>query len=138
MRSTGRRRRRAHGSRARDSQGAGASGVRLMLRIEMKPEGRVGPGKIDLLERIEKHGSIAAAARAMEMSYRRAWELVDGLGRCFGRPVVTAQMGGAGGGGARLTPFGHVLVTQYRAIERKARQAARQHLIRLRSRVRCT
>jgi len=108
----------------------------------MKPEGRVGPGKIDLLERIAEHGSIAAAARAMQMSYRRAWELVDGLGRCFGRPVVTAQMGGAGGGGARLTPFGHLLVTRYRAIERKARRAARQDLTRLlatsRSRVRCT
>jgi molybdate transport system regulatory protein len=104
-----------------------------MLRIDMKPEGRVGPGKIDLLERIEEHGSISAAARAMQMSYRRACELVDELGRCFGRPVVTAQVGGIGGGGAMLTPLGRDLVTQYRAIERKARQAARQHLIRLTS-----
>jgi molybdate transport system regulatory protein len=130
MRSTSRKGRTGGQSRARDPRG---SGVSLMLRIDMRPEGRVGPGKIDLLERIEEHGSISAAARAMQMSYRRAWELVDELGRCFGRPVVTAQMGGTGGGGARLTPLGHDLVTQYRAIERKARQAARQHLIRLTS-----
>jgi molybdate transport system regulatory protein len=130
MRSTSRRGRTGGQSQARDLRG---SGVSLMLRIDMKPEGRVGPGKIDLLERIEEHGSISAAARAMQMSYRRAWELVDELGRCFGRPVVTAQVGGIGGGGAMLTPLGRDLVTQYRAIERKARQAARQHLIRLTS-----
>ena len=105
----------------------------LMLRIDVQPDGRVGPGKIALLERIAEHGSISAAARTMHMSYRHAWELVDELARCFGRPVVIAQMGGAGGGGTRLTPLGQDLVTEYRAIERKARQAARQHLMRLQS-----
>ena len=105
----------------------------LMLRIDVQPDGRVGPGKIALLERIAEHGSISAAARTMRMSYRHAWELVDELARCFGRPVVIAQMGGAGGGDTRLTPLGRDLVTEYRAIERKARQAARQHLMRLQS-----
>jgi len=104
------------------------------LRIHVRPDGRVGPGKIALLERITEHSSISAAARAMSMSYRHAWELVDELARCFGRPVVIAQMGGAGGGGTRLTPLGRDLVTESRAIERKARQAARQHLMRLRRR----
>ncbi len=97
------------------------------------PPGRVGPGKIDLLEQIEELGSISAAARTMGMSYRRAWELVDELARSFGRPVVTTQMGGSGGGGALLTPLGRDLVVQYRAIERKAQRAARQHLARLRA-----
>ena len=115
---------------ARPSDGGGVS---LMLRIDVQPDGRVGPGKIALLERIAEHGSISAAARTMHMSYRHAWELVDELARCFGRPVVIAQMGGAGGGGTRLTPLGRDLVTEYRAIERKARQAARQHLMRLQS-----
>lgn len=132
MRSTSQRARTAHQPQARESR-ATARGVSLMLRIDLKPGGRVGPGKIDLLERIEEHGSISAAARAMQMSYRRAWELVDELGRCFGRPLVTAQIGGTRGGGARLTPLGHDLVTQYRAIERKAREAVRQHLVRLAS-----
>jgi len=104
--------------------------VVLRLRIDV-PRGRVGPGKIDLLERIAQLGSISAAARAMRMSYRRAWELVDDLGRSFGRPVVVTQMGGTGGGGATLTPLGRDLVVQFRAIERKAHRAARSHLARL-------
>jgi molybdate transport system regulatory protein len=102
----------------------------LTLRIDVPP-GRVGPGKIDLLENIEQLGSISAAARTMRMSYRRAWELVDDVSRSFGRPVVTTQMGGHGGGGAVLTPLGRDLVAQYRAIERKVHQAARRHLARL-------
>ena len=126
MRPSTRRERRS----ARPSDGGNVS---LMLRIDVRPDGRVGPGKIALLERIAEHGSISAAARTMHMSYRHAWELVDDLARCFGRPVVVAQMGGAGGGGTRLTPLGRDLVTEYRAIERKARQAARQHLMRLQS-----
>ena len=69
----------------------------------------------------------------MRMSYRRAWELVDEIGRCLGRPVVTAQIGGSRGGGTSLTPLGRELVTQYRAIERKARHAATRHLARLQS-----
>jgi molybdate transport system regulatory protein len=107
--------------------------VTLTVRLDVKPAGRVGPGKIDLLEQIDECGSIAAAARTMRMSYRRAWELVDEIGRCFGQPVVTAQIGGSGGGGATLTPLGHDLVTQYRAIERKARHAATRHLAWLQS-----
>ena len=99
-----------------DARPSEASGVSLMLRIDLQPGGRVGPGKIALLERIEEHGSISAAARTMRMSYRHAWELVDEVARCFGRPVVIAQMGGAGGGGTRLTPLGRDLVTEYRAI----------------------
>lgn len=93
--------------------------------------GPCGPGKIGLLEQIDQLGSISAAARAMRMSYRRAWELVDEVGRCFGQPVVTVQIGGSGGGGATLTPLGRDLVAQYRAIERKARHVATRHLARL-------
>jgi molybdate transport system regulatory protein len=113
-----------------DRRGTGCVQVALRLRIDV-PRGRVGPGKIDLLEQIAQLGSISAAARAMRMSYRRAWELVDDVGRSFGRPVVTTQMGGNGGGGARLTPLGRDLIAQYRAIERKAHRAARAHLARL-------
>ena len=101
--------------------------AKLTLRVDFHPNGAVGPGKIELLERIDSLGSIAAAGRAMGMSYRRAWELVDDLGRSFGRPVVVTQMGGTGGGGATLTPLGRDLVAQYRAIERKAHRAARNH-----------
>ena len=100
----------------------------LSLRINLDPEGRIGPGKIDLLEQIASFGSISAAARAMEMSYKRAWDLVDEMNVLFGRPVVAAQTGGRRGGGATLTAFGMTVVTRFRAIERAALAAAAPHL----------
>lgn len=100
----------------------------LSLRIELDPEGRIGPGKVELLERIAAFGSISAAARTMDMSYKRAWDLVEELNRIFGRPVVSTQTGGRRGGGAQVTPFGLSIVTRYRAIERAAVAAAQPHL----------
>lgn len=100
----------------------------LSIRIDLDPQGRIGPGKINLLEAIARTGSISAAGRAMEMSYRRAWDLVDELGQIFGQPVVVSQTGGKHGGGARLTPFGEELVARYRAIEALAARAAKAHL----------
>ncbi|MCK0196613.1 winged helix-turn-helix domain-containing protein [Ancylobacter sp. 6x-1] len=102
--------------------------ARLSIRIDLDPQGRIGPGKIDLLEWIGRTGSISAAGRAMKMSYRRAWELVDSMGQVFGQPVVVSQTGGRHGGGARLTPFGEQLIARYRMIERVAAQAAAPHL----------
>lgn len=100
----------------------------LSIRIKMESEGRIGPGKIDLLEEIAAAGSISAAGRKMAMSYRRAWELVEELNTMFATPVVERQVGGRNGGGARLTPFGQSLVDRYRSIERTAEVAARAHL----------
>lgn len=96
----------------------------LSLRIDLDPDGRIGPGKIDLLENIAETGSISAAARAMGMSYKRAWDLVDEMNRLFGKPVVAAQSGGTRGGGASLTAIGQSLVTRFRAIEAAALSAA--------------
>ena len=76
---------------------------RIFLRVDLAPKGRIGPGKIALLEQIDLTGSISAAGRALGMSYRRAWLLVDELNRLFAAPVVTTQMGGSHGGGAALT-----------------------------------
>ncbi len=100
----------------------------LSLRIDLDPGGRIGPGKIELLEKIAAFGSISAAGRAMEMSYRRAWELVDEINAIFGKPVVESQAGGRRGGGARLTALGLALVTRFRAVERAAAEAAAEHL----------
>jgi len=105
-----------------------AAMAKLTLRVDFDPNGAVGPGKIELLERIETLGSIAAAGRAMGMSYRRAWELIDSINQCFREPVVAKQLGGPTGGGAVLTPFGRQVVKHYRAIERKAKRAAAKHL----------
>ncbi len=60
----------------------------LSLRIDLDPGGRIGPGKIELLEKIAAFGSISAAGRAMDMSYRRAWELVEELNTIFGKPDI--------------------------------------------------
>lgn len=94
----------------------------LKLRI-VAGGGWIGPGKVELLERIAAEGSIAAAGRGMNMSYRRAWRLVEETAKVCGRPVVSAQTGGARGGGASLTPFGAALVRRFRAIEQKALDA---------------
>ena len=105
----------------------------LSLRIDL-PQGRIGPGKIALLEAIGREGSISAAGRALGMSYKRAWALVDAMNRMLGTPVIETSSGGPRGGGARLTEAGHDLVADYRAIEQAAHEAARPRLARLLSR----
>jgi molybdate transport system regulatory protein len=104
----------------------------LSVRIDLDPEGgRIGPGKIALLENIHACGSISAAGRAMDMSYKRAGDLVDELNRICGQAAVERQTGGKNGGGAILTPFGLSLVARYRKIERAAAGAVRKELMAL-------
>ncbi len=100
----------------------------LSLRINLDPAGRIGPGKVDLLEQIAAFGSISAAARAMDMSYKRAWDLVEEMNGIFEQPLVAAKTGGRHGGGASLTPAGLSVVARFRAIERAALAAAEPHL----------
>ena len=102
--------------------------ARLTLRIDLGPDQAIGPGKIRLLEAIAATGSISQAGRALGMSYRRAWLLVDDLNHCFRAPVVAAQTGGTRGGGSALTRFGADLVAHYRALERAAHRAGERHL----------
>ncbi|MCJ2062182.1 winged helix-turn-helix domain-containing protein [Methylobacterium sp. J-088] len=103
----------------------------LSIRIDVGPGNRIGPGKVQLLEMIAEHGSISAAGRALGMSYRRAWLLIEAMNGGFGRPVVEAQIGGKAGGGARLSAFGADLIAHYRAIERAADKAAAPFLDRI-------
>lgn len=98
--------------------------ARLVLRIEFDASRALGPGKVRLLELIRDTGSISAAGRAMGMSYRRAWVLVDALNHTFAEPVVLTRPGGREGGGASLTGFGAAVVAQYRRIESAAASAA--------------
>lgn len=81
----------------------------------------IGPGKMALLAAIEQAGSISAAAKALGMSYRRAWVLVAETNRCLVEPAVATATGGDRGGGAALTDFGRAFLAAYRALEREAR-----------------
>lgn len=107
----------------------------LSLRVNLDPGGRIGPGKIELLEQIAAFGSISAGARQMKMSYKHAWDLVEEMNKLFGKPVVAAQTGGKRGGGAQLTPVGLAIVSRFRAIERAAASAAEQHLAALQAEI---
>ena len=102
--------------------------ARLTIRVDLAPIGAIGPGKIRLLELIEETGSISAAGRAMNMSYRRAWLLIDELNRLFKNPLVATRLGGEAGGGAALTPFGKSMVRHYRDMESEAHAALAPHL----------
>jgi molybdate transport system regulatory protein len=96
----------------------------LTIRVDFGAFGYLGPGKIMLMELISKHGSISAAGKEMGMSYRRAWLLVDEINRIFREPLVEKQMGGSGGGGAKLSKLGREVVGRYRAIEGAAATAS--------------
>jgi molybdate transport system regulatory protein len=85
----------------------------LWIKLTLPGIGQIGPGKIQLLRQIEKQQSISAAARAMEMSYRRAWLLVEEMNQLFAEPLVAKWQGGRSKGGAALTDFGTRLVASY-------------------------
>jgi molybdate transport system regulatory protein len=108
-----------------DRRGSPMAETQLSIRIDLETGGRIGPGKIALLEAIRKTGSIAAAARSMKMSYRKAWLLVDEINRLLSEPAVTAAAGGASGGGATLTPVGQKTIQLYHSVEMRTRTAAR-------------
>jgi molybdate transport system regulatory protein len=92
----------------------------LSIRVDLADGFRLGPGKVRLMELIAEHGSISAAGRAMGMSYRRAWLLVESLNSAFRGPLIETQTGGSHGGGAGLTELGRSVVKRYRSIEAEA------------------
>lgn len=104
------------------------SASRLSIRVDLATGARIGPGKVAVLEEIARSGSISAAGRALHISYRRTWELVEDLNASLGAPVVQTAAGGSGGGGASLTELGQAVVVRYRAIEEDCAAAARKHL----------
>ncbi len=83
----------------------------------------LGPGKIDLLEAIQRQGSISQAAKEIKLSYKRAWDMVDTMNHCFKEPLVASSTGGKGGGGAQLTPLGNQMIDLYRSMESTAEKS---------------
>jgi molybdate transport system regulatory protein len=104
----------------------------LHLRVVLGDAVAMGPGKVELLEGIAETGSIAASGRRMGMSYRRAWSLVEEMNAIFAGPLVDAAKGGAGGGGASLTPLGRRMITAYRNLEAAAGKAGARELAAMR------
>lgn len=102
--------------------------IALKLRLWRDDDVAMGPGKADLLEAIARAGSISAAARTMEMSYRRAWMLVEVMNRSFREPLVRSAVGGTHGGGAQLTEAGTRVLAKFRAMEAAAMAAAEAHM----------
>ena len=95
-------------------------GIALLprLRVRVGDEVALGPGKAELLELIQRSGSITEAARQMGMSYMRAWTLIRTMNHCFKEPLVLAIRGGRGGGGAELTGTGRNALELYQGMEK--------------------
>lgn len=109
---------------------------RLRIRVVFGESEMIGPGKAELLERIARCGSIAAAGREMGMSYKRAWELVATLNAMFREPLVESTRGGQRGGGAALTAPGREILDLYRRLEAQAAHAGAVELRALRDKLR--
>ncbi len=107
----------------------------LRIRIVFGHDEMIGPGKAELLERIDRCGSIAAAGREMGMSYKRAWQLIGTLNAMFSEPLVESTRGGAQRGGAVLTAAGHEVLALYRAFEKEAMRAGASELEALHAKV---
>jgi molybdate transport system regulatory protein len=102
--------------------------VRFRMRIRKGETVALGPGKVELLEAVREHGSISAAARSLDMSYRRAWLLIDELNQSLKSPATISEQGGQSGGGCVLTPVGESIVRLYREVEAHAETACAKQI----------
>jgi len=109
--------------------------LQVRLRIDFDDVHAVGPGKIALLERMRDCGSLSQAARELDISYRRAWQLLDSLNTSFNEPVIVTSVGGKGGGGSEITKLGLALIDTYRALEDEVTALAQQRFKPLRTSV---
>jgi molybdate transport system regulatory protein len=101
----------------------------LSIRIDFEPSGSaLGPGMVQLLERVADQGSIRSAAASMRMSYRKAWLLIQEMQDTFNGAIVTTEIGGSDGGGTKLTELGAQLLKTYRRIENRTARAAEADL----------
>ena len=105
-----------------------ASVVIVRPRLQLGDTAAIGPGKVELLRAIGERQSISAAAKAMGLTYKRAWLLVNTLNQGLREPVVETAKGGKGGGGAQLTDYGISLIRCYDALEARIEKAAVKEL----------
>ncbi|MFM0169585.1 winged helix-turn-helix domain-containing protein [Paraburkholderia sediminicola] len=105
--------------------------VRFRMRIRSGDAVALGPGKVELLEAVREFGSISAAARSLDMSYRRAWLLIDELNRSLKSPATHSEQGGQSGGGCTLTPVGETIIRLYRDVEVEAQRSCAKQIAEL-------
>src|SRR5262245_34767524 len=98
----------------------------VRLRIDFAPGSALGPGKVGLLEAVDRTGSLSAAAAELGIGYKRAWSLLQSVNELFEAPLVVMSRGGRGGGGATVTERGREVITAFRSVERRASLAATQ------------
>jgi molybdate transport system regulatory protein len=103
------------------------------LWLEADGERFFGPGPVELLERIANSGSISAAAKEMDMSYKKAWALINHLNAQTSVPMVVAQTGGEKGGGSVVTPEALELIAYYRALRERFSEFLKQETQNLRA-----
>jgi len=106
------------------------------IRVVVGGDIALGPGKVELLALIAETGSIAEAAKRMEMSYMRAWTLVQQMEACFKEPLLDRQRGGAERGGAQLTENGCRVLELYEQMEAESLRAMQKSWSELRRRLR--
>lgn len=102
--------------------------IRITTRVVTGGERAFGTGKAQLLERIAAEGSISKAAKSLDMSYSRAWQLVDQMNQSFRKPLVESTTGGRKGGGAVLTTMGKDLLSTFREMEKRLQSDADSYL----------
>jgi molybdate transport system regulatory protein len=99
------------------SKSGGALSLLPRFRVMRGKEIAFGPGKMELLKLVAETGSISEAAKRMDMSYMRAWSLIQTMNTCFKEPVIEAVRGGHERGGAELTTTGQSVLKLYRQME---------------------
>jgi molybdate transport system regulatory protein len=109
--------------------------TRLTIRVDFDSGASIGPGKVRLLEEVDRTGSIRKAAEALNMSFRQSWLLLKAIEEMFGEPVIVTARGGAKGGGSALTELGRLVVANYRQLEQDAALATRRQVASLQERV---
>lgn len=109
--------------------------AKLTIRVDFESGASLGPGKVRLLEEVEKTRSIRNAAQVVGMSFRQAWLLLKAIEEMFGHPVIETKRGGSRGGGSALTELGSLVIACYRQLERASASAAQKELVALEKRI---
>lgn len=98
--------------------------IKFRLWFEEDETVIAGSGRIKLLEAIDEHGSISKAASAINLSYKKAWNLIDSMNTTAGTPLITTSTGGSGGGGTALTDKAKQIIQQYKVAREKLEATA--------------